>query len=392
MGYYAEYLDQQLSFQGLTNERKAQLARIAELRGREQLVFAADLNKPGSPISVNHSDLLPLQDQVANLQRDSLDLILETPGGSGETAEDIVRLLRSQFGELNVLVPGVAKSAGTIMAMAADEILMEDGVSALGPIDAQMSWQGKTFSAYALLEGLNKIKKDVETNGTLNMAYVPILQGVSPGELEHAQNALDFAKVLVREWLATYKFKNWTHHSSDGRPVTDEEKAERANEIAALLCNHSHWRTHGRSIHVSDLRDMKLKITDYAESPELAEAIKRYFVLLQMTFQTTSIYKVFETPTTQIYRFAATEGSVQPTQKGNKAGQFADIEFKCGNCGEVSVIQANLGKWVPVGDGKHPFPDDNQFHCPKCGNQSDLTDLRRQLEAQSKSTVITEGE
>jgi len=62
-------------------------------------------------------------------------LILETPGGSGEVAEDIVRSLRGQFDEIAVLVPGTAKSAGTIMAMAGDEILMQPS-SSLGPIDA----------------------------------------------------------------------------------------------------------------------------------------------------------------------------------------------------------------------------------------------------------------
>jgi ClpP class serine protease len=42
------------------------------------------------------------------------------------------------------------------MVMAADEILM-DAASALGPIDAQIFWQGKVFSADALLEGFEKM-------------------------------------------------------------------------------------------------------------------------------------------------------------------------------------------------------------------------------------------
>lgn len=112
----------------------------------------------------------------------AIDLILETPGGSGEVAEDIVRLLRDKYASVAVIVPGWAKSAGTIMTMAADEILM-DSFSALGPIDAQLVWQGKTFSAHALLEGMEKIKREVEATGKLNLAYVPMLQGISPGEL-----------------------------------------------------------------------------------------------------------------------------------------------------------------------------------------------------------------
>ena len=83
--------------------------------------------------------------------------------------------------------------------MAADEILMGT-TSALGPIDVQLTWQGKRFSADAFLEGMNKIKKEVTETGILNKAYIPILQGISPGEIQSAVNALDFSKRLVTDW------------------------------------------------------------------------------------------------------------------------------------------------------------------------------------------------
>ena len=63
-----------------------------------------------------------------------------------------------------------------------------------------------------------------------------------------------------------------------------EEKTERAEEIANQLSNHSHWLTHGRSITIRDLREMKLKVTDYSENKDLHEALNRYYTLLQMTF------------------------------------------------------------------------------------------------------------
>ena len=225
------------------------------------MVFAADLNKENPLISISYVDILPISDQLANLDGTALDLILETPGGSGEIAEDIVRLLRKKYNDIAVIIPGWAKSAGTIIAMAADEILM-GSTSALGPIDAQLSWQGKRFSADALLEGMNKIKDEVAETGILNKAYIPILQGISPGELQSAANALNFSKRLVTDWLALYKFKNWTQHSSTREPVTDDDRKRRAEQIADQLCNHSHWLTHGRSIKLEDLRDMRLLVTD----------------------------------------------------------------------------------------------------------------------------------
>src|SRR5260370_32974393 len=179
MGIYSEYLDRFSSgnFEELAAERKNKLRRIAQLRGRDVLVFAADINKNISQISIDYSDLLPFTDQLSNLKGKQLDLILETPGGSGEVAEDLVKAMRGQFEHVAIIVPGYAKSAGTIMAMAGDEIVMGPH-SGLGPIDAQIFYQGKRFSADALLEGMEKIKKEVTDTGSLNRAYIPILQEI----------------------------------------------------------------------------------------------------------------------------------------------------------------------------------------------------------------------
>jgi len=253
MGIYSEYLDRFGAADGnkLFEERKNQLKRISKIRESDILVFAADLNKQNAAISIDYSDLLPFSDQLSNLKGKKLDLILETPGGAGEVAEDLVKVMRNRYQEVAVIIPGWAKSAGTIMAMAADEILMGPD-SALGPIDAQLVHQGKQFSADALLEGMEKIKREVENEGRLNKAYIPILQGISPGELQSAENALNFAKLLVTQWLAQYKFRKWTHHSSNGQEVTESEKQQRANEIAERLCDHGFWKTHGRSINVAN--------------------------------------------------------------------------------------------------------------------------------------------
>lgn len=383
MGYYTEYLDRNMNVQQLNAERKSQLTRISELRGRDVLVYASDFDKPDTPphwLMIAYADVLPITDQISNLRGEKLDLFLETGGGSGEVAEDIVRLLHDKYQEVAIIVPGWAKSAGTIIAMSGDEILMGPA-SALGPIDAQIARQGRVFSADALLEGMEKIKKEVETTRTLNRAYIPMLQALSPGELQSAQNALDFAKRLVTDWLACYKFKNWATHSSTGKDVTDKDKKKRAAEIAEQLCDHQKWLTHGRSIKIADLEAMRLKITDYSKQPKLAEAIERYHTLLQMTFDSTNIYKVFETPVSQLVRFA---GTAVPGPQQVDAVMF---DVNCPSCKKVSKVQANLAK-SPLQPGHHRFPPDNKFQCPACKAEIDLTSARRQIEVQSKRIVI----
>lgn len=216
MGYFSDYLNIAMDPKALEVERAKQLAQIARLRKRDVIVMAADIGKGRSPISIDAKDLTPLNDQISHPKAKAIDLILETPGGSGETAEDIVKLLRHKYDDVGVIVPGAAKSAGTIIAMAADEILMEP-VSALGPIDAQILWQGKVFSAGALIEKVEKIKQEVALTKILNKAYIPILQSVSPGELQNAENSLEFAKILVRDWLVRYKSRTIPSNPNSAR-------------------------------------------------------------------------------------------------------------------------------------------------------------------------------
>jgi len=339
-----------------------------------------------APIGIDYGDLSPLSDLLSGLSGKQLDFVLETPGGSGEVAEDIIRIIRAKFEHVAIIVPGYAKSAGTIMALSGNEILM-DQRSSLGPIDAQFSRQGKVLSAHAILEDFRKIKDEVDQTGALNKAYIPILQGISPGELQHAQNALDFAKSLVKEWLVTYKFADWTHHSSTGMPVTRKEKKLRAGRIAKCLCNHNKWLTHGKSIKIADLQEIGLRICDFNLSPELADAIHRYFVLLQLTFDKGNVYKLCETAHSYIFKNIGPRVQEQiPTT--SKKGRIVEIQVVCPSCGHEARVQANLDSKSPLKEGRTPFPTNNQLSCVNCGSQIDLSDARRDLEAKLGGKLV----
>ncbi len=382
MGYYSEYLNSLKNYDAIVKERKKQLKRIAELRGNKNIfTIASDYMQTKAPVNIDFSDLLPIADQIDNLTGDEIDIILETPGGSGEVAEDIVRLIRNKFSKVGFIIPGWCKSAGTIIALSGDEILMDE-LSALGPIDAQIYREGKVFSAHAFLEGLEKIKKEVEETGVLNKAYIPILQGISPGEIEHCENSLKFARILVSSWLKNYKFAKWEIHSSTGETVSEEEKAIRSEEIAKDLCNHSKWLTHGRSIKYDDLHEMRVKITDLNDHLELKEAVRRYYIVLRMSFDA-NLYKIFETTNSQIYRLLTPK-----TSPINKDAKNAKIDIKCPKCNNEILIQASFKKDDKIEEGKVKFPKNDIIKCNSCGNEINLKDLRMQIEAQTGKKIV----
>jgi hypothetical protein len=137
---------------------------------------------------------------------------------------------------------------------------------------------------------------------------------------------------------------------------------------------------------MTDLEQLRLRITDYSKTSDLADAIGRYFALLRLTFDSTSIYKVFETPKSQIYRFLGVVQQVAAPAPGG--ANIATIQIQCSKCKQTSQIQANLDESSPIREGALPFPADNKFTCPQCGSLIDLTDARRQIEVQSKKRVV----
>ena len=84
----------------------------------------------GNKAPVDRIDTLGFVDMLHNITPgDPIDLLLHTPGGDVDAAEKLITLVRSAAGEdgqLRVIVPDYAKSAGTLMALGANAIVMSD--------------------------------------------------------------------------------------------------------------------------------------------------------------------------------------------------------------------------------------------------------------------------
>jgi ClpP class serine protease len=75
--------------------------------------------------------------------REELHVLLWSQGGDGESAIRILRSAHARCKKLTVIVPDQAKSAATLIALGAHEIIMGPA-SDLGPIDSQIQLPGKT--------------------------------------------------------------------------------------------------------------------------------------------------------------------------------------------------------------------------------------------------------
>ncbi|MEY4250370.1 MAG: hypothetical protein RJA87_2003 [Pseudomonadota bacterium] len=209
----------------------------------------------------------------------SVSIVLRTTGGSAETVERMVDVLRNHYDVINFIVPDMAMSAGTIFCMAGDKIYM-DYSSALGPIDPQVV----TSDGTAYLPALGYLDKvqELTLKGTLSPAEAILLKGIDLGKLALFEQAKNLSIDLLKNWLVEYKFKNWvTHRTHDvGTIVTPEQKEIRATEIARDLTDHKRWRSHGRALNISRLKQIGLDIDDYSNNKDLREKVRLYNDLL----------------------------------------------------------------------------------------------------------------
>jgi ClpP class serine protease len=121
---FGEYVSNRWGVLELKAELKSLIVQYNKLTGRNLFVYAADLNKGrrGIDVVLMQDDFYTIQDILRESDKKQIDIYLETPGGSGEAAEEIAKFMRKKFDEVNFVIAGEAKSAGTILALSGDNI------------------------------------------------------------------------------------------------------------------------------------------------------------------------------------------------------------------------------------------------------------------------------
>jgi len=214
-------------------------------------------------------------------KRPHLAIVLDTPGGIAEVVERIVHTVRHFYDDVTFIIPDKAMSAGTILAMSGDQIMM-DYFSRLGPIDPQVEKDGKLVPARSyLIQYERLIQKDRQ--GELTNAEFVLLNKFDLAELHQYEQAEKLSHTLLTQWLTKYKFKNWIKTETRQKTVTPKMRKDRALEIAKALNDNELWHSHGRGISKESLESekIKLRIDDLASTNELHEMVLSYFHCLR---------------------------------------------------------------------------------------------------------------
>lgn len=263
-------------------ELNTRLLSLGDVMGSDVITLVAPMQGGVDDLVRNLVEEIPSD---GTQRQTSLSVVLETNGGSIEVVERIADVLRHHYpdGDINFIVPNRAMSAGTVLVMCGDNILM-DYYSVLGPVDPQVRSQTSGYFVPALgyLEKFDELVQKSH-QGTLSAAEMAFLiEKFDPAELDSFEKARDLSTALLVDWLTKYKFKDWHTTETRGLEVSDGMKKQRAKDIGDKLNSTKRWKSHSRGISMPVLqRELNLVIEDFGADHAKNEAIGGYYRLLQ---------------------------------------------------------------------------------------------------------------
>ena len=177
----------------LQTARKSVLGKLGKSRGTQVITLIhrqETISFLGIPLAryIDIDDSERVLRAIRAAQKDvPIDIILHTPGGLALAATQIAMALKAHPSKKTVIVPHYAMSGGTLIAFAADSIIM-DPHAALGPVDPQLGDAQGSYPATSLLQVVSKKKIDEMDDKTLIYA-------------EEARKAMEQMRSLLRKIL-----------------------------------------------------------------------------------------------------------------------------------------------------------------------------------------------
>lgn len=216
--------------QKLIEVERLKLIRTMEKKRKSRVVTMIHRQESMSLLGIPLSRYINIEDSESILRAIRLtppelpiDIILHTPGGLVLASEQIAYALQRHPAQVRVMVPHYAMSGGTMLALAADEIIMDEN-AVLGPVDPQLG----QYPAASII----KVTKEKDIN-----------------EIDdHTLILADMAQKAVRQ------VENTIYNL-----LVDEMPEDKSRELARVF-SEGLW-THDYPIKVAQLKDMGIPVS-----------------------------------------------------------------------------------------------------------------------------------
>ena len=256
----------------LVKEKKQYLDEISRCTGRNVITYYSGwMQKPtAADVSINDKDMNAFMEAVYKLDKSKgVDLILHTPGGDIAATEKIIDYLHSIFkGDIRAIVPQMAMSAGSMIAVSCKEIIMGKQ-SCLGPFDPQIGG----VACQSVLKEFEKAKEDIKQNPHALGLWQVMFAKYNPTFLVTCEQAIELSDDLADEILS--------------KTFSDKTKRK---EILKAFNNNTTTKVHSRHISKEKCKSVGLNIIDMEDDQHLQDMILSlhhcYMIYLEQTIVT----------------------------------------------------------------------------------------------------------
>ncbi len=266
--------------------RRKYLSQLSEHTGRNTILYysgwlqrARLVQQSGISFSVNDLDKDGLMATVHELDRSmGLDLVLHTPGGDVAATESLVHYLRQMFDtDVRAIVPHLALSAGTMIALSCREIVMGKH-SSLGPIDPQIGG----LAAHAVVEEWKRAYAESAADETRRQFWQLVINKYPVGLVGTCEKAIEWSEQIACSWLETGMFANEADPAAKAKSVIDE--------IGSL----AETKAHNRHISADKAKSMGIHVVALEDDQDLQELVLSVHHACMLTLADTPTVKLIE--------------------------------------------------------------------------------------------------
>jgi Serine dehydrogenase proteinase len=243
--------------------RQALMKSIEDNCGRRLICYVS-----GRAATIDRDDVVGFVEMLHNIPPESsVDLLLHTRGGDVDAAEKMMTLVQAAVGsgQFRVIIPDFAKSAGTLMVLGADTLIMSDS-SELGTIDPQI-WSndanGKEVchSVLSYLDAFKIHSEALRKNPEDPVAHA-MLNKLDPATLRNFEAIRDRARNFAEDQL--------------------KRKGRNFSQIAGALMDTTRWPSHGQMIKWQDVKDLGLPVDYLLPRSKQWQAYWQLYCLLRL--------------------------------------------------------------------------------------------------------------
>jgi serine dehydrogenase proteinase len=220
---------------------------------------------------IDRNDVIGFVEMLHNIPENSpIDLLLNTGGGDVDACEKLVKLMLAKAGTqpFRVVVPDLAKSAGTLMALAASKIIMSN-TSELGMIDPQFLLKDARgnelhYSVTGYLEAYEEHCDAMRRNPQDPIALL-MLDSFDARTVAKFQGIRDRVRTFAEDML--------------------KRRGAPSSTISQALMSASQWKTHGQPIDYADAKQLGLPIEYLPPDDERWSRYWQLYCLLRLETQ-----------------------------------------------------------------------------------------------------------